>query len=237
MDTYSTGELAKLCHVTVRTVQYYDRKNVLKPAGVTQSQHRYYTQEQVQQLELILLLKDLGCTLKDIKSILNEETTLSTLHTLLTVKKHELKKEINQAQNKVNHIKRLLKHIDIQSVTPISKLTNISDIASNTEKLTIIRKRFWYATGIIGVFQYVSIFSSFLLRNKILALFTLPLIIVYSIMMPRIYFKQIAYLCPHCHTIFQPKRLEAIMAAHTLNTRKLCCPNCKETHYCIEIAK
>ncbi len=33
MSNYSTGELAKLCNVTTRTIQYYDRKGILKPQG------------------------------------------------------------------------------------------------------------------------------------------------------------------------------------------------------------
>ncbi|MDG5214690.1 MerR family DNA-binding transcriptional regulator, partial [Staphylococcus aureus] len=36
MSNYSTGELAKLCNVTTRTIQYYDRKGILKPQGFTE---------------------------------------------------------------------------------------------------------------------------------------------------------------------------------------------------------
>ena len=37
---YSTGELAKLCNVTTRTIQYYDRKGILKPQGFTEGKRR-----------------------------------------------------------------------------------------------------------------------------------------------------------------------------------------------------
>ncbi|NLK75609.1 MAG: MerR family DNA-binding transcriptional regulator [Clostridiales bacterium] len=30
-QTYSTGEIAKLCNVSVRTVQYYDKEDIIKP--------------------------------------------------------------------------------------------------------------------------------------------------------------------------------------------------------------
>ena len=33
MSNYTTGELAKLCGVTVRTVQYYDTRGVLTPSA------------------------------------------------------------------------------------------------------------------------------------------------------------------------------------------------------------
>ncbi len=83
MSNYSTGELAKLCNVTTRTIQYYDRKGILKPQGFTEGKRRVYTEQQRQTLELILLLKDLGCALSDIDMLLKSEGTLKTLNTLL----------------------------------------------------------------------------------------------------------------------------------------------------------
>lgn len=32
MSKYTTGEIAKLCGVTVRTVQYYDKRGILNPS-------------------------------------------------------------------------------------------------------------------------------------------------------------------------------------------------------------
>ena len=34
MSKYTTGEIAKLCGVTVRTVQYYDSRNILVPSAL-----------------------------------------------------------------------------------------------------------------------------------------------------------------------------------------------------------
>ena len=31
--SYTTGEIAKLCGVTVRTVQFYDKEGLLRPDG------------------------------------------------------------------------------------------------------------------------------------------------------------------------------------------------------------
>ncbi len=35
MSKYTTGELAKLCDVSVRTVQFYDTKGLLPPTELT----------------------------------------------------------------------------------------------------------------------------------------------------------------------------------------------------------
>jgi len=36
MSNYTTGEMAKLCNVSVRTVQFYDHRGVLHPSSETE---------------------------------------------------------------------------------------------------------------------------------------------------------------------------------------------------------
>ena len=40
MPIYTTGELAKLCGITVRTVQYYDARNILAPSQLSEGGRR-----------------------------------------------------------------------------------------------------------------------------------------------------------------------------------------------------
>ena len=40
---YSSGEFARMAHVTLRTVRYYDKQDILKPSLVTESGARFYT--------------------------------------------------------------------------------------------------------------------------------------------------------------------------------------------------
>lgn len=47
----------------------------------------------------------------------------------------------------------------------------------------------------------------------------------------------VSYLCPNCQNVFNPKTLDFIKAQHTPKTRKLTCPDCHETHFCIEVPK
>ena len=42
MSKYTTGEMAKLCNVTVRTVQFYDTKGLLIPSDLTEGGRRLY---------------------------------------------------------------------------------------------------------------------------------------------------------------------------------------------------
>ena len=36
MSLYTTGEVAKLCDITVRTVQYYDKENIVHPSEISE---------------------------------------------------------------------------------------------------------------------------------------------------------------------------------------------------------
>ena len=38
---YSSGEFARMAHVTLRTIRYYDKQNILKPSYVTESGARF----------------------------------------------------------------------------------------------------------------------------------------------------------------------------------------------------
>lgn len=64
---YSSGEFARMAHVTLRTVRYYDKQDILKPSLVTESRRTFYTDEDFARLQQILLLKYLGFSLDDIR--------------------------------------------------------------------------------------------------------------------------------------------------------------------------
>ena len=66
---YSSGEFARMAGVTLRTIRYYDKQNILKPSLVTEAGARFYTDEDFARLQQILLLKYLGFSLDDIREM------------------------------------------------------------------------------------------------------------------------------------------------------------------------
>lgn len=60
--------MAKIHHVSTKTLRHYDDQGVLKPAWVTPgNEYRYYSTEQFEQLNTIQYLKDIGFSLTSIK--------------------------------------------------------------------------------------------------------------------------------------------------------------------------
>ena len=63
----TTGELARLMGITKETLFHYDEIGLFQPEIVKENGYRYYAIYQMEVLNTILLLRDLGMPLKEIK--------------------------------------------------------------------------------------------------------------------------------------------------------------------------
>lgn len=95
-------EVSGLTGVSIRTLQYYDRIGLLRPAGYTESGYRLYDDAALERLQQILLFRELEFPLRDIKVILespdfDRERALEQQITLLTLKKEHLENLIDLA--------------------------------------------------------------------------------------------------------------------------------------------
>lgn len=66
---YSSGQFARMADVSVRTIRFYDKQNILKPSYLSESGARFYTDSDLARLQQILLLKYLGFSLDDIREM------------------------------------------------------------------------------------------------------------------------------------------------------------------------
>lgn len=65
------GEVSRLTGVTIRTLRYYDRIGLLRPAQITEAGYRIYDEAALQRLHTILLFRELETPLEDIRRILD----------------------------------------------------------------------------------------------------------------------------------------------------------------------
>ncbi|MDO6572668.1 DNA-binding transcriptional MerR regulator [Staphylococcus pasteuri] len=234
MSYYTTGDIAEQYDVSVRTIQYYDKKGILKPSHFTKTKRRIYTDDDLKKLELILLLKNMGCSLNEIKTLMNEESTMKTLNYILNMKEETLIKQIEQKQSIVDKIKLTKQYFNESSVTPIFKLNDIEKIVKESNNMKETYKKIILSASIVGIIQYTGLISSFVLRNKTPLFIVSPFIISYAIEITRYYYKNVEFICPNFQNQFRPSLNKVITAKHTMKTRRLECPNCHETNYCIE---
>ena len=84
---YSSGQFARMANVSVRTIRFYDKQNILKPSYITASGARFYTDSDLARLQQILLLKYLGFSLDDIRKITINDTDLHFMLNSLNLQK------------------------------------------------------------------------------------------------------------------------------------------------------
>ncbi len=95
---YSSGQFAKMAHISVRTVRYYDKVNILKPSYVTESGARFYTDTDFVRLQQIMLLKYLGFSLDDIRELTVGETDYQFMANSLELQRKLIQDKIEQLQ-------------------------------------------------------------------------------------------------------------------------------------------
>lgn len=76
MNQYlSIGKVSKLKNVSIKSLRYYDRIGILKPAFInTDTNYRYYTEEQLYLLDAITLCIQLGIPLKDLNHYVENDS-------------------------------------------------------------------------------------------------------------------------------------------------------------------
>ena len=95
---YTSGQFAKMANISVRTVRFYDKQNILKPSYVSSSGSRFYTDRDFARLQQILLLKYLGFSLDDIKEMTINDTDYHFMLNSLNLQQKLIKDRIEQLQ-------------------------------------------------------------------------------------------------------------------------------------------
>ena len=237
MSKYTTGEIAKLCGVTVRTVQYYDVRGILVPAELSEGGRRLYSEDDLKRMKIICFLRDLGLPIDSISQLLSEDDPGSVISLLLEQQEQALKEEIGERQEKLYKLETLKR--ELQNIETIS-VESIGDIAytmSNKKKLKKLHMTI-LVTGIpISILQWGSIILWIMKGFWWLFVIWVVIAIPYGVLISRYYFRSVAYICPQCHTVFKPTFKEAFWARHTPATRKLTCTSCGHHGFCVEVAR
>lgn len=95
---YSSGEFARMAHVTLRTIRYYDKQNILKPSLTAPSGARFYTDRDFARLQQILLLKYLGFSLDDIREMIIDDADYRFMLNSLNIQLKLVQDKIEQMQ-------------------------------------------------------------------------------------------------------------------------------------------
>lgn len=138
----SIGELAQRSKVTVRTLRYYESKDLLKPAR-SEAGQRVYRYPDVMRLQQIQLLKRAGFTLSQIKSMLG--AAVIEARSVLELQKGLLEKQLHQTEAALTAVKDTIARLD-GSETDLFTLCNMikmGESAMSTEKWQKVWNKFY----------------------------------------------------------------------------------------------
>lgn len=234
MSKYTTGELAKLCGVTVRTVQYYDTRGILLPSELSEGGRRLYSEDDLKRMKVICFLRDLDISIDTISQILKEEHPEKVISLLIEQQEEILSDEISEKQEKLGKLRELKNGLKSQTAFSLESIGDIAVMMQGKKKLKKLRLTM-VLTGIpITALQWFSII--FWTVRGIWWPFVVWVIAaaVWGTIISRYYFKNVKYICPECHAVFKPAMKEAFLANHTPTTRKLTCTKCGHKGFCVE---
>lgn len=132
---YSSGEFARMAQVTLRTIRYYDKQNILKPSLVTESGARFYTDEDFARLQQILLLKYLGFSLDDIREMTVGEPDYHFLLNSLQIQQRLIQDKIEQMQTVEKAIRDTAHAIQTQRSLDWSRMLNLIHLTGMEKSL------------------------------------------------------------------------------------------------------
>ena len=234
MLKYTTGEVARLCGVTVRTVQYYDSRGILVPTELSEGGRRLYSDDDLKRMRIICFLRGLGLPIDAISQLLSEKDPGSVISLLLEQQEKTLQQEIEERHEKLEKLLLLKQELKAVKHFSVESIGIIAYSIANKEKLKKVRKTMLISGLPISIAQWVSIILW--ITRGFWWLFVLWIVIAacYAIWISRYYFHHVAYICPQCHTVFKPALRDAFWAKHTPSARKLTCTACGHQGFCVE---
>ncbi|WP_142415682.1 MerR family transcriptional regulator [Hathewaya massiliensis] len=135
MDKYlTTGEFSNKAGVTIRTLRYYDKINLLKPSNYNENGHRLYSMQDFIKLQKILTLKFIGLSLEDISKIMLFDGQNEDLKNSLSLQKKIIENKISHFNTIVKAIDEVLKNISHTDTPKWDEIIGIIDIVNKDNK-------------------------------------------------------------------------------------------------------
>ncbi len=234
MSHYTTGEIAKLCGVTVRTVQYYDTRAILIPSELTEGGRRLYSEEDVKRLKTICFLREAGLSINTISALLKEEDPSSVIDILLEQQKALLRQEITEKEAQLARLDALKQAVRATKDFSVESIGDVAHIMENKKKMN----RFYLKMLAVAIPIELAEIAAIIVSAKtgrwwIFALWFVLMIPAIALFI-RWYYKKVKYICAQCHETFRPVFREFLFAKHTLRTRKLTCTCCGHKGFAVE---
>lgn len=230
--SYSTGEIAELCGVSVRTVQYYDREGLLKPESFSEGGRRVYGDEGLKTLQIICMYKKLGLSLTEIKDVISDEAnSKKILLSVLSEREKELDDEIRQRLSQRDSIKVIREYLSQGAAMPENTFFDVQTIMKGKRKLWATRATLLTFGILLDAAEITFIVLWAVMGLWLPFAIGMPCVLLFVVALIAMYYKNVAYICTDCGRKFKPKVAEWLFSKHTITTHRVTCPHCGSKNY------
>jgi DNA-binding transcriptional MerR regulator/effector-binding domain-containing protein len=113
------GDFARLGHISIKTLRYYDEIGLLTPSQVDRfTGYRSYEVEQLVRVHRIAALKGLGLSLEQIKQMLDADLALEQIQGMLELRRAELQQHLHDAQARLSQVQFRLRMLKMEEKMP-----------------------------------------------------------------------------------------------------------------------
>jgi DNA-binding transcriptional MerR regulator len=145
---FTIGDFARHGRVSIRMLRHYDSIGVLMPATVDPvNGYRLYNADQLSRLNRVLALKDLGFTLAQVRSILENQVDAAELRGMLRLRRAELEAQLQVDAARLTRVEARLRIIESEGtmntedvvLKPVDsvRIAELADRAESFETVSI----------------------------------------------------------------------------------------------------
>jgi len=117
---YGIGCFSKLTRLSVKALRHYDAVGLLRPAHVDRmTRYRYYSAVQLEEVNRILVLKDLGFALRDIRMLIAEKVPQVEMREFLRQRREDLERSIRLDRERLARVDARLELLERSGEHPV----------------------------------------------------------------------------------------------------------------------
>jgi len=110
---FRIGDFSRIARVSARLLRFYDEIGLFTPAHADpQTGYRYYTVAQLSQLNRVLVLKDLGFNLDQVRDILSSDIGAAELRNMLLLRRNDVELTLAAESHRLRHIETRIAQLE-----------------------------------------------------------------------------------------------------------------------------
>jgi DNA-binding transcriptional MerR regulator len=151
---FRIGDFSRIARVSARLLRFYDELGLLRPAHADpQTGYRYYTIEQLAQLNRITVLKELGFSLEQIGDMLKAPPAAAELRNMLLLRRNDIERALAAEAQRLRNIETRIAQIETEGALSQDDVVERPEPAHQLLSVRRVVPSFAEARSLIGVLR------------------------------------------------------------------------------------